>query len=67
MCQEAFLIKPEAIILTSLIEGGRVIYTPTDYCLQRELKNNKLYKFSTICQAKDLDSSYRYEIYTLLN
>ncbi|WP_412754605.1 protein LphB [Legionella donaldsonii] len=67
MCQDAFLIKPEAIILTSLMASGRVIYTPTDYCLRRELKKNKLYQFRTIYQVKDLDSSYRYEIYTLLN
>lgn len=67
MCRNVLLTKPDGIILTSLIERGRITYTPTDFCLHNKLKTSKIYQYRTTYQTKDSDSSYRYEIYTLLN
>ncbi|WED43914.1 protein LphB [Legionella cardiaca] len=67
LCHDVLKTKPEVIILTSLVENGRVRYTPTDFCLAQVLKNNQLYDFKTIYKTGDQKSSYRYEIYTLSN
>lgn len=65
-CHDIFKIKPTAIILTSLREQGNVSYTPVDECLRFSLNEN-LYKLSAYFQSGDQQSSYRYEIYTVLN
>ncbi|CEK11112.1 hypothetical protein [Legionella hackeliae] len=67
LCDEIFKTKPEVIILTSLKVGDKVIYTPVDFCLKMALKNNHMYKFGAYFKTNNQNSSYRYEIYTLLN
>lgn len=67
LCKEVFAIKPQVLILTSLLDKGEVIYAPTDACLHDKLKGNKIYQFRTSYQTNCQQLSYRYEIYTLLN
>ncbi|WP_454780686.1 protein LphB [Legionella sp. WA2022007384] len=62
-CSEVLHKKPAFIILTSLIEQGRVIYTPSDVCLKTALSNNHDYKLSKTYVSNNRDSIYRYEIY----
>ncbi|WP_454785108.1 protein LphB [Legionella sp. WA2024007413] len=62
-CKEVLHKKPAFIILTSLIEQGRVIYTPSDVCLKKALSNNHDYKLSKAYMTDNRDSIYRYEIY----
>ncbi|STX28646.1 LphB [Legionella beliardensis] len=66
-CIKTFQQKPKVIILTSLVEKGRVIYTPVDACLSNRLKTNKDYVYQTTLQTTDKDLRYRYEIYTALD
>lgn len=66
-CIKTFKQKPKVIILTSLVEKGKIIYSPVDACLANRLKINKAYIFRTIFQTMDLHSTYRYEIYTALD
>lgn len=56
--------KPEIIILTSLMEDNRIIYTPSDGCLKKLLNKNDNYKFREIFVSDTSNSKYRYEIYT---
>lgn len=67
LCREVIKTKPEIIILTSLVTEGRIIYSPTDVCLKKELKTSKSYTISTAYSVRNQKSSYRYEIYTLSN
>ncbi|KTD03290.1 hypothetical protein [Fluoribacter gormanii] len=62
-CKDVLHKKPAFIILTSLIEQGRVIYTPSDVCLKAALSNHNDYKLSNTYVSKNPDSIYRYEIY----
>ncbi|MFJ1267187.1 protein LphB [Legionella lytica] len=64
-CREIMLQKPEVIILTSLVEQGRVIYTPSDLCLKAALKNQHDYTFRQSFSTDDLNSTYRYELFSL--
>ncbi|KTD11219.1 hypothetical protein [Legionella jamestowniensis] len=67
LCDEVIKSKPEVIILTSLKINGKIIYTPADRCLKQALEANKWYKSSAYFKSDSQNSSYRYEIYTLLN
>ncbi|PWY57505.1 protein LphB [Legionella qingyii] len=62
-CKEVLHKKPAFIILTSLIDQGRVIYTPSDVCLKAVLRNRHDYKLSNTYVSNNPDSMYRYEIY----
>lgn len=66
-CHDVVATKPEIVILTSLIENGQTIYTPTDICLSDEVKKNNSYKIRTVVGAGNQNSFYRYEIYTRSN
>ena len=63
-CREILGEKPQIIILTSLIEHGRVTYTPSDVCLKSLLSNQSEYKLSKIFFSESEDSMYRYELFT---
>ncbi|VEB34448.1 LphB [Legionella sainthelensi] len=63
-CNNILHKKPAVIILTSLIEQGKVIYTPSDVCLKKLLNKQNNYTLSKIYMANNPDSIYRYEIYT---
>ncbi|ASQ45532.1 protein LphB [Legionella clemsonensis] len=67
LCDQVMKSQPEVIILTSLKIDDRIIYTPADLCLKQALKVDKRYKFRTYFKSDSQKSSYRYEIYTLLN
>jgi hypothetical protein len=62
-CKKILLKKPEIIILTSLIEKGRVVYTPSDACFKRLLKQNN-YELNTTFESNNKNSNYRYELFT---
>lgn len=64
-CKAILQEKPQAIILTSLIEKDKVIYTPADQCLAKKLRENKIYNLQVVYQARENQSYYRYEIFTL--
>lgn len=66
-CNEVLERRVPVIILTSLIEKGKVTYTPADACLYSRLVHNKMYKYRASYQTGNQQSSYRYEIYTVLN
>ncbi|KTD06222.1 LphB [Legionella gratiana] len=63
-CNTILHKKPEVIILTSLIEQRKVIYTPSDVCLKKLLNKQNKYTLSQIYMTNNSDSIYRYEIYT---
>lgn len=62
-CKKILLTQPEVIILTSLIENGRVIYTPSDACFKTLLKQNN-YQLQKTFESNNKNSSYRYELFT---
>ncbi|MGC1182003.1 protein LphB [Legionella sp.] len=62
-CQELLYEKPAVIILTSLIKGKRIHYTPADKCLKKMLDKQKDYKFQHAFVGNASDSTYRYELY----
>jgi hypothetical protein len=62
-CSKVLLKNPEAIILTSLIQGDNVVYAPADVCLYKKLIQSEKYQFKKVFQAKDASSIYRYEIF----
>lgn len=63
-CKDVVQEKPEVIILTSLIEEGKVIYTPSDVCLKTWLNQQSNYKFQHAFVSNDPNSAYRYEVFT---
>ncbi|MDR3503811.1 MAG: protein LphB [Legionella sp.] len=63
-CREVIQKKPEVIILTSLVEQGRVIYTPSDLCLKSVLKNQNDYILRQSFSTDDPNSTYRYELFS---
>ena len=63
LCKKILKRKPEVIILTALLENGKVIYTPTDACLSESLSNSKYYCLQTSLGTGDKKSFYRYEIF----
>jgi len=64
-CNEIVLEKPEVIILTSLIEQGHVMYTPGDQCLQKIMNKHRAYKLTKTFASNNMDSAYRYELFTV--
>ncbi|KTD45315.1 LphB [Legionella quinlivanii] len=64
-CANLFKEKPEIIILTSLKQQGKIIYTPADACLKEALTQQSLYKYKAEFKTPDAADIYRYEIYSL--
>ncbi len=62
-CEQVMKEKPAIIILTSLIDHGRVIYTPSDQCLKIKLEKQNEYKLVHFFTSDDSQSTYRYEIF----
>lgn len=65
LCKDVFVIKPEILILTSLIEKGHTLYAPTDLCLKKVLSEPSIYQLKQRFETKDKDYQYRYEIYKI--
>lgn len=64
-CKQVLSAKPEVIILTALIEGEKVTYTPADACLAPKLKSGNQYQLQASLSTRDMHSVYRYEIYQI--
>lgn len=62
-CVDVLKKQPRFILLTSFIENGRVIYTPSDKCLKRNLINQKKYSLVHVFSLKDNESIYQYEMF----
>ena len=63
LCQRMLLQKPELIIVASLVEKGKTIYSPTDKCLNKKLAASTDYRKSRLFQTRSTKSRYRYQIY----
>ena len=63
-CKQMLVEKPEVIILTSLIEQGKVLYTPADVCLKQMIDETGNYKLSGRFSTQSLKTGYRYELFT---
>ena len=63
-CKYVSIIKPEVIVLTSLIKHDHIIYTPADACLIQFLKVSRDYTLQKSLRTGDNQSMYRYDIYT---
>lgn len=63
-CHQILEERPQIIILTSLINKGEVIYTPSDACLKPLLTQHKNYKLHKIFTTGSPGSQYRYELFT---
>ena len=63
-CKYVSIIKPEVIVLTSLIKHSHIIYTPADACLIQFLKVSRDYTLQKSLRTGDNQSMYRYDIYT---
>lgn len=66
LCESVFVEKPDAIILTSLIEKGKTIYTPADACLVEKLAHSSIYHKQLSLHTNNRDSYYQYEIFSKL-
>jgi len=64
MCETVIKEKPEVIILTALLEDGKVLYTPTDACLSLKLAHSNHYCMQISLGVGDEHSFYRYEIFS---
>jgi hypothetical protein len=64
-CEEILSKKPEVVILTSLIEKGRVTYTPSDACLKVLFRQQNDYQLQQTFTSPHKESTYRYEVFTL--
>ena len=64
-CESVFKTRPDVIILTALIEDGKIIYTPTDVCLAEKLAHNNDYCPQISLGSGDSHSFYRYEIFKI--
>ena len=65
-CEQLLKSKPDVIILTSLTQGNKHLYTPADQCLSSQLEHSQQYSLMVSLQVGDEASFYRYEIYQLL-
>ncbi|CEG57301.1 hypothetical protein [Legionella fallonii] len=65
-CHDILKEKPDIVILTSLLKQGQVIYTPSDVCLKQLLEGGNKYKLSKTISTDNQDSSYRYELFTMV-
>jgi hypothetical protein len=64
LCENVLQTKPRVIILTSLLEDGKVTYTPADACLSGKLVHSNHYCLKLNLSAGDRHSLYRYEIFS---
>lgn len=62
-CQQILKDKPAVIILTSLINQGEKIYTPSDSCLKNLLNNQNDYKLDKVLSVGDVSTAYQYELF----
>lgn len=62
-CQQMKKQRPPVIILTSLSEAGKVIYTPADVCLKKMIKADSGYKLLNSFHLRDENALYRYELF----
>ncbi len=63
LCEQVLQSKPDIIILTSLTEKGRLIYTPSDVCLAEKLRSSDYYTLQASLSTSDTHHTYRYEIF----
>ncbi|MDR3442717.1 MAG: protein LphB [Legionella sp.] len=63
-CQDVMREKPAVIILTSLLESGKVLNMPSDQCLKYLMSKQNKYNLTQSFENKSADSSYRYELFT---
>ncbi len=63
-CKQIVLERPQIFILTSLIDNGKIIYTPSDLCLKKILNKQSGYKLTETMYSQKSNSSYRYELFT---
>lgn len=63
-CREVLAGAPKFIILTSLIESGAVIYTPSDQCIINLLHFQSKYKMVKKFSTNNSNSRYRYELFS---
>lgn len=66
-CKDALQQHPNIIILTSLVEQGRVQYTPSDRCFKALLPSNPNYQLSRVFSTGPSNSIYRYELFSRKN
>lgn len=64
-CKEVMHSNPDVIILTSLVEQGKVTYAPSDQCLKTMLDKQNAYQMAASFTAYNRESNYRYELFTL--
>ena len=64
-CEQTFRQRPAVIILSSLVEQGKIIYSPADHCLKKRLVGNQDYRRDRVLQGKTSDSGYQYEVFVL--
>ena len=62
-CEQTLHQRPAVIILSSLVEQGRIIYSPADHCLQKRLVRNQDYFREHVLREKTSDSGYQYEVF----
>lgn len=62
-CKRIMPQEPNYFVLTSLIQKGEILYSPSDYCLKEALKNNSKYKLNKVFTSKTPESEYRYELF----
>lgn len=65
-CQQVFRTHPDVIVLTALIEHGKVIYTPADACMADRLKADKTWQLQASMNTGNRNGYYRYEIWQSL-
>ena len=63
LCERILQIHPDVVILTALIDEGKVTYTPADICLAQKLNQNNQYCFMESFRTEGENSFYRYEIF----
>ena len=62
-CNQMMLIKPNVIILTALIQGEKITYSPADQCMSLRLKKHSQYQLKAQFSTGSKGVFYRYEIY----
>lgn len=65
-CRTILSLKPDVVILASLIEGNKVTYMPVDQCLEQALKTNSAYQLQALYYSASDHSAYRYQIFQLV-
>lgn len=61
-CQNILKKHPDAVILTSLKTAKKIIYSPADQCLLKQLEKNH-YRLKIKFESTQGQMSYRYEIF----